>query len=361
MRRGGGEIWDIEMSRALNKMGHNITLYTGKPLSGDISKPSDLPTIKVTSPFLYDLGYAAPIGVGGLITDIDRQLFITQLRRHLADNYDIVQINGCPETLRIRNSVECPMTIKLNGPPHSLFYDYIHPTKSSYSWLNQADGIVTNQITAKKIRAETDINPTVLPPGVDTNRFTPKENSTERPNPSILWVGRYVPVKNLSELLDGFNNLRERGINAELVLVGEGPLQSKIKKRAKSYDLKDSIRFEGYIPNNKLPTYYSEADIFALSSHHESFGMVLLEAMACGTPVVAPRIDYIPEIVTDGQAGLLYEPGSPGDLSDKLRQLLEDPKRRNEMSQYARKTVTSQFKWEQQAKKLLDYYERIIQ
>lgn len=353
MRRGGGEIWDIEISNKLYDMGHDVTLYTGKPLSKDITKPIDLPTVKIKSPFLYDLGYAAPIGIGGVIADIDRQLFISQLKRRFDQTHDII-VAGHPEILRIKDSVDCPMSIKLNGPPHSLFYDYIHPTKSSYSWLKHADEVITGGITTKIIQEKTAIEPTVINPGVDITRFSPDGSKVDTSEPTILWVGRFVPAKNLTELLNAFQSLRDNGIKAELVLVGEGPLESELKTKVSSSNIGDSVRFEGYVPNKELPPYYRTADVFALCSKHESFGMVLLEAMASGTPVVAPRIDYIPEIVSDEQAGLLYQAGDPDDLYNKMRQLLLNPDQGRELGQYARETVTSKFTWEQQAKKLID-------
>jgi hypothetical protein len=151
MQRGGGEIWDLEMAKTLHSIGNNITIYTGEPLLAEPQKNVNLPVKWVKSPFLYDLGYSAPIGIGGVITDLDRQLFTRKLRQNLKGEHDIIHINGYPEILRIRKKINTPMTIKLNGPPHSLLYDYFHPTKSSYSWLNQADAVISTGVTEEEI------------------------------------------------------------------------------------------------------------------------------------------------------------------------------------------------------------------
>lgn len=359
MRRGGGELYDLEMARALTSLGVDVTFYTGEPISGGLSKPVEVSTQTVKSPFLYDLAYAAPMGIGGVISDIDRQAFIKMLSREMRETHDIVYLNGYPEFLQLKEYVDCPVTIKLNGMPHSLFYDYIHPTKSSYTWLKLADAIFGNTRTINQIEGVAGIRGTVINPGVDIERFSPRVGMKSEDPPVVLWVGRLVPVKNLEELLSSFELLLDGFPDAELWIVGEGPESDKIESQAVQKGIRNSTKFVGHVPNNEIAQYYLMADVFALSSRSESFGMVLLESMACGTPVVAPNIDHIPEIIDHGYGGLLYESGDVADLSEKLSRVLLDRGGSSTMRKYARQSVVNGYSWNSRAEKLFSCFKRV--
>ena len=359
--RGGGVIWDIEMAKHLQDLGVDVSFYIGKSKSTGFKHPVSEVERYITVPTidLIDYSKAAPPGFGGMLRDIDLKLFVRRVNKKIDySSYDVVHVNSLISLGEYIDST--PSTIKLNGPPRSLWHDVINPYSSSYDRLGCFDQIIATGITTARVESETDHEVTTVNPGVDETRFIPDGLEADSSGPTILWVGRFAPVKNLNELILSFNKLRNTGIDAELVLVGDGPLRSDIERKAEKYNIRDSIRFEGYISHEKLPSFYRGADIFALSSRHESFGMVLLEAMACGTPVVAPQIDYIPEIVSDRQTGLLYESGDSNDMYVKMRKLLENSKRRRKMGQNAREAVVSTFTWKQQAEKLISCYEQII-
>lgn len=359
MRRGGGEIWDIEMARALQSKGVEVTLYTGKPLTRGVEKPVDLPVKYITSPFLYDLGYAAPIGLGGLITDIDRTLFYVQLLRHLSDGHDIVHLNGYPELLRIKSHIDAPVTIKLNGPPHSLFYDYVHPLKSSYSWLELADQVIATGVTTEAIESKTDLDVTTINPGVDTDLFCPDGAAHETAGPTILWVGRFVPAKNLSVLVEAFSTIRSEWPGAELWLVGEGPRRARIERLVERRDLRGAVEFWGYVPNEGLPPFYRAADVFALTSKHESFGIVILEAMSSGTPVVAPSVGRA-EHLLGGVAGRIFEPSTESELVGTLDELLSNTDERERLGRRGRDRAVQQFEWRERARRLNIVFEDVL-
>jgi glycosyltransferase involved in cell wall biosynthesis len=357
MRRGGGEIWDLEMAKALNSYGVDITIYTGRPVTKDTSKPIDVPVKKVTSPFLYDIAYSAPMGVGGAISDVDRQIFFTQVKRHLGESHDLIHINGYPEFLRLKNQVDRPITIKLNGPPHSLFYDYIHPTKSSYSWLSRAEEVIGTGVTTEIVRKETGVKATSINPGVDVERFTPNGSKKETSGPTILWVGRFVPAKNLPDLIEAFATVREEYHDAELWLVGEGGRQDKIKSYAETHQVRDVTTFWGYVPNEDLAPFYRASDVFALSSKTENHPISLMEAMSCGRPVVAPTIGWIPKMVEDGFDALLVPPEEPDSLAKALLRAIENEYK---IGQRARQTAEENFSWDQRASALLQIFEQVV-
>jgi glycosyltransferase involved in cell wall biosynthesis len=292
-----------------------------------------------------------------VITDLDRQLFIRQLRQDLRDEHDIIHVNGYPEILRIKNEINTPMTIKLNGPPHSLFYDYFHPTKSSYSWLKQADAVISTGVTGEEIKRRTSIEPITINPGVDTTRFTPEGPEIENSGPTILWVGRFVPVKDLPTLIGAFSMVLNEFPNADLWLVGEGPLQTRIENQCKRQGVQSNVTFWGFVPNDELDQYYRAADVFVLSSKTENHPIALMEAMSCGRAVIAPDIGWIPKMVNDGADGLLIPPEDPRFLADAVVQCLN---KKEAMGENARRTAVQDFSWGDKAEQMKSIFEKII-
>jgi glycosyltransferase involved in cell wall biosynthesis len=121
-------------------------------------------------------------------------------------------------------------------------------------------------------------------------------------------VGRLVPQKALHVLLEAFAHYRACGsLPSRLVVVGYGPLEPELKARSLELGLADAVVWAGF--RDDIPTVMSSFDVFALSSQYEGFGVVLLEAMAAGKPIVATRVSAIPEVVEDGVTGLLCPPG----------------------------------------------------
>ncbi len=358
MRRGGGEIWDLEMARSLQSMGVNVTIYTGKPMTKNLDKPIDLPVKNVVSPFLYDLGYAAPVGVGGVITDLDRFLFYIRLTRCLGDEHDVVHLNGYPELLRIKSRVDVPVTIKLNGPPHSLFYDYIHPLKSSYSWLEQADEVIATGVTTEAIRSEAGIDAVTINPGVDTDRFAPEGPERDTSGPTILWVGRFVPAKNLLDLVKAFETIKDERPNAKLWLVGEGPQKSRMKNHVERRNLGDAVTFWGYVHNDNLPPFYRAADVFVLSSKTENHPIALMEAMSCGTPSVVPEVGWIPKMCDETASCRLIPPEDPDALACALERTLE---KEPAVDGDSRQRSVESFSWDRRAEMLRTVFERVIE
>ncbi|WP_255170598.1 glycosyltransferase family 4 protein [Natrononativus amylolyticus] len=188
----------------------------------------------------------------------------------------------------------------------------------------------------------------VIYPGVDAERFRPDgERAFSSDRPTILFVGRFVESKGVFDLLSAVRRL-ERPVR--LHLVGTGAT-ARVEQRCRELGLEEVVTIHGEIPHLELPRYYRAADVFCLPTHAESFGMVNVEAMACGTPVVTTDLEGTRAYVDNGGNGLLVTPRDPIDLADKLRMLLEAPGRRAEMGRLARERAL-QFTWAEQAARL---------
>lgn len=356
--RGGGEIWDLKMAEHLRELGVDITFYLGKPLRSNLTDPPvDFDYISIPTPHLQDLAYAAPPGIGGALMDIDVYEFTRRAAKTVQDtNHDLIHMTARGEFGRYASELDQPVTIKLNGPPHSLWLDIINPFTSSYSLLPKFDQVIATGITPQKIRDQIDCDVAQINPGVDTDQFTPTDQPPNKK--SILFVGRFVPAKNLTVLVEAFDEVLTTHPKATLTLVGDGPRRNKIESKIDSLGLWNNVMLPGYVKNENLPRYYHQADIVALSSRTENHPIVLLESMSCATPVVAPNIGWIPKMVDHEQNGLLYD--TQDELVIHLDRLLSSPDLIHQYGQNGRQKAVEGFDWEQRARELRDLFQQTI-
>ena len=177
----------------------------------------------------------------------------------------------------------------------------------------------------------------VIPCGVDTELFAPGDQAAARAalelddRPRLLYVGRLAPIKGLETLLDAMARLRASGQRVQLCIVGgdaDEPLdghEAELRARLARLDLGDIVSFVGPQPQERLRSWYVAADATVLPSYYESFGMVALEAMACGSPVVASRVGGLQTTVRDRVTGLLVPEHDAASLADTLDRVLDDP------------------------------------
>lgn len=249
-------------------------------------------------------------------------------------------------------------------------YEYLW-SALSYSYpvyrimLSKADRIIAVSSAAEHfISYFTDVPITVIPNGVDTSFFKPlsKEYAREQmgfdPSPSFLYVGRLVSKKGLFTLLLAFRSVKKEIPDARLRIAGKGRLKAVLSSMAKAIGIAESVEFLGYVPDEKMNALFTSADIFVLpSSFGESFGIVLLEAMASGTPVIGTRVGGIEEILGGGRYGVLVPPSDPEELSEAMIKLMKDEEKRKIIAERALKRVRSEYDWRVVVKKVIKVYE----
>lgn len=182
----------------------------------------------------------------------------------------------------------------------------------------------------------------VIPNFVDTERFSPQVegSKSKKKHPRAVHVSNFRPVKRVPWLIEAFARATQ-GTQAELVLVGDGPTRSESCERARRLGLGARVRFLG--ERDALPELLSPADVFLLSSSEESFGLSALEALSCGVPVVATAVGGVPEVIRDGETGLLSPADDLGSFAERIRELLFDPARARAMGAAARLDVLARF------------------
>ena len=173
-----------------------------------------------------------------------------------------------------------------------------------------------------------------------------QSQSASRSNRRVLYVGRLNETKGVDILIDAMHHLPR---DVELVIAGDGYIMNDLKERASAYDSPPGrIRFVGHLTGlDQVESAYRSADVVAVPSlWPEPFGIVGLEAMSNGLPVVGSRVGGIPEWLRDGATGYLTEPGNPIDLARRLLLLLENDQMRNAFGQNALNDVRSRYSWE---------------
>lgn len=194
------------------------------------------------------------------------------------------------------------------------------------------------------------------PKAVDTQRYHPSNRSAamrERLSaghpdaPLMIYVGRLSFEKRLEWLHAAMTRLPE----ARLAFVGSGPAEGFLRKRFEG----TRTVFTGYMSGDELAQAYASADVFAFPSDTETLGFVAMEAMASGVPAVGADAGGIPDVIQDGQNGLLFEPGNLDDLTAKLDRLLSDEELRSRLAREARLSMEG-WSWRAATEKLVDYY-----
>jgi glycosyltransferase involved in cell wall biosynthesis len=202
----------------------------------------------------------------------------------------------------------------------------------------------------------------VVPNGVDLNKFRLMERQEARRQLGLdddkrylLYVGRLVAVKGLDLLLDAFAQLVQNQREVELVLVGDGAERHVLAQRATTLGIRDKVHFVGAQPHERIVLWMNAGDVFCLPSHKEGLPTVLLESLACGTPVVATSVGGIPEVVADGQVGRLVHSRDPREMAACIEEVLETPWDRQQLRDY----VAERFSFEVVTRKLLEMYESV--
>ena len=167
--------------------------------------------------------------------------------------------------------------------------------------------------------------------------------SREADGASIICVGRLSPEKGHLGLVQAFEKLRARGVDAELILVGDGPERAQIENRVSQSAAAQAVTFLGRLSENTTLARIAEADLLVLPSFMEGLPIVLMEAMALGVPVVAPRVAGVPELVQDGIEGLLFTPSDWSDLADKLEALVLNVQLRSDLAAAASLKIAHEF------------------
>lgn len=203
----------------------------------------------------------------------------------------------------------------------------------------------------------------VVPNGTDPERFRPVDATALRRRLGLddrvllLTVGRLVPRKGIDTVLHALSSLADTVPSVTYLVAGTGPDRPRLERLARERGVADRVRFLGQVPHEQLPAYYSAADVFVMPSREsppdvEGFGLVFLEANACGTPVIGARSGGIPDAIQPGTTGFLVPPDAPRALADRIARLLADSEGAEEMGRQGRRHAVEEASWDRVAEQL---------
>lgn len=226
--------------------------------------------------------------------------------------------------------------------------------KTLEKYLKRLDGIICVSCAAKEFLTKYfDVKVEIIPNGIDLDRFKTGLEKIKRFDDgkiNILFVGRNTERKGAKYLLKAFEIIKEKIKNVRLIMVGKG---------FDNYEGKD-IFFEGAITPENLPYYYATADIYCSPAiYGESFGIILLEAMACSVPVVASDIKGYNEVITNKENGLLIPPMDVEKLAYTIIEVIQNKELKNKLKRNGLKKVQD-YSWDKITDRILEYYDNFL-
>lgn len=258
-----------------------------------------------------------------------------------------------------------PMVLTFHGAELLLANKFPLVSGSLRHTLKHCRGITCNSsFTASKIAKLTGKEINVIPFGT-TIELKPVEKKKEKPVKDLLCAGRMIQRKGITYLLQALPKISEK-VDVHLHLVGDGDQRTTLEKQVAEAGLQDQVTFYGIVSNEELSRHYAEADVFVLPAivddrgDTEGLGVVLVESLCYGTPVVASHVGGIPDVIKNGETGLLVEQKNPQALADAVIDLLEHPEKAEQLVEQGLKHAQSYFDWQRITGLLLGVYKRAL-
>jgi len=364
MMRGGGETRHLAWARELTALGVSVEMITGRPLlfGGPRYPVDDFHVMLLRSPYARDFVYRHQHRRGfGRLTmmalHLDEEWFCRAAWRRIAESPekpDIVHAHALHQAARLRAG-GIPVVINLPGEPNARYRRD----------LLKADALVADGWAAQQLPAKLGRPIDRVTKGVDSQRFRPDGSSLREElrltrRRVVIAVTRLVPIKNVRLLVEAVAIARARVPEAHLLIVGDGPERAAVRARAGELDLADSVTFTGSVPQRDTPAFYRTADVFALPSDFDNSPNAVLEAMACGLPVVATDVGGVREFVVDPIGGAVVPPRNARALADALVRYLAHPEAARAAGAHNRLKASTEFSWRASALQLLDVYHRVV-
>ena len=354
LERGGGETFDLEISRHLAKAGAKVSFLSGAPLL----RPAPLPVDgarTLHTPWLRRFPWDKVKG-GWRVRQLEFECFEWRAARWVAqhqDEFDVVQACELPNFvhwLKMRG-VKTPVVMRLTAP------NYYDPRGG----VKKADALIASGTSIERLRERGLAQVVDVPNAVDADLFRPQTSDFRKRHGIAaaefvaLYVARFQAFKNHALLLDAFARLAQDHPASRLVLAGSGPLRERAEQQATELGLADKVLFLGEVPYGERPGVYAAADVKAISSDYESFCFAAIEAMSTGLPVLTTDCAWVPRLVSDC-AGIVVPVGDANAFAAALKKLADNPALRQRMGAAGRQQVLERHAWPASAEKLARLY-----
>jgi phosphatidylinositol alpha-mannosyltransferase len=357
---GGVTLHISYLERYFTKMGHDVKVIA--PASRAVPDFGDR---------FIPIGKPRPIPSSGSIARCTISLMLAPKIREVLERekFDIIHLHEplmpmlCTSILRLSDTANIGTFHASYGKPG---YNFARPIGKWIlrRWFRKLDGkIAVSKPAVEYAHTNFPGYYNIIPNGVDLEHFSPDVAPIEEFKDgklNILFVSRLEKRKGLNYLLQAFRQVKEEIPNTRLIIVGPG---TRLRRRYERYVAKSGLKdvvFVGLVAYNELPRYYKTADVFcAPAIASESFGLILLEAMSMGKPIVASNISGYANVVSHGVDGLLVPPADKDKLAKALVSLLGDESLRRQMGAKGRAKAL-EHSWERISQRVFDYYVRVL-
>ncbi len=355
------------LSRELAQRGHDVTVVTGNVGDAAATAELDRQAHREHGYRTTRIGRSVPVVANGSIARLTVALGVKHLIAGAVRGMDVVHAQGLASptlpmgVLRVSTA---PCTV---GTFHTYFdeghwlYDRIGTyVRNSLARLDRRIAVSDACITALSpyFPGEWD----VVPNGIDCSLYRPLGPGEQRPPgpPRILFVGRFDPRNALGDLLEAAAILQDGGRDFTVQVIGDGPARPVYERKARTLGIWDRVEWLGLL-NEERPRFYREADVMAAPCVLASFGVVLLEALASGTPVVAADNVGFRQVIRGDVPGRFVQPHDPADLARGLAEVLDDPARAEEIAVQGRKAVEAEFDWPRVTDAIEEIYREVLE
>jgi phosphatidylinositol alpha-mannosyltransferase len=355
----GGVVNHISaLEREFIKMGHEVKIIA--PASKGATSDDRL----------ICLGRAWPTPSSGSVARITLTPWISSKVKPVLkrEKFDVIHLHEplvpmlCTTVLRLSRSATVGTFHAMDSRGYSIWKPFT--ILFLKRWFRKLDGRIAVSKPAREfINGHFPADYNIIPNGVDLEHFSPDVPPIEKFRDgkiNIVFVGRLEKRKGVNYLLSAYEQVRKEIGNCRLILVGPSTRWSRShEKQVKRKGLKDIV-FVGYVSHEDLPRYYQTADIVCLpATGRESFGLVLLEAMAMGKPIVASNIDGYASVATHNDEALMVPPKNKHELAQALITLASDAKLRQEMGARGKRKAAD-YGWERIAQRVMEYYQKVL-
>lgn len=365
---GGAGRGTYNLARELAAMGHQIDVLTSRAVGfqkSELVEGFHVHRVRSYRKGIHDCGFRGALSFLLFVIPV----FMRLTRRH---DYDLIHYFFSLPTGLLRflpgKHRKVPYIISLRGSDVPNYDTYNTSLQLAHKlllpvtrliWRESARVVALSSDLANSA-AETDagVRIDIVPNGIESELFVHDPNAKHQregkyngSKVQLICVARLVERKGVQHLLRAMAQLDD---SVFLTIVGEGNYMAELQALAKDLGVGDKVRFYGYCPREKLVRLYNLSDVFVLPSMAESFGMVFVEAMSCGLPVIGARVGGVPDIIKEDN-GILVEPGSVQDVIDAIQTLSTDSQLRQSMGKANRDKAVAQYAW----RSVADSYELI--